>query len=214
MTKFQPIHYGDLCIRPATHDDNPEQIANLIYQTDPYIYPCWFKGHQRESDYILGKLVHAVGSVFYYDNITVAEDLPTGKIIGIICALERTTPLHYDYTDQKALSPNADRAITEYIEWLVQQARQSDFDTITISNCCVDPYYRSRKVGQKLFGTFIHEADKQQYHRIQFDCLADNAPAIRLYTSFGCRITCHGTGFSGPDQTPPAVVDFIRERYR
>ena len=29
--------------RRATKDDNMEEIAKLIYDTDPYIYPFWFE---------------------------------------------------------------------------------------------------------------------------------------------------------------------------
>ena len=42
------VNMGSLEIRKAKQTDNLNEIAKLIYLTDPYIYPYWFNKNNLE----------------------------------------------------------------------------------------------------------------------------------------------------------------------
>lgn len=44
-----------IIFRRAKYTDNFIEIAELIYKTDPYIYPFWFKNDMEEAIEILSK---------------------------------------------------------------------------------------------------------------------------------------------------------------
>ena len=48
--------------RRAQKDDNMEEIAKLLYQTDPYIYPYWF---DNDEDKCVGFLKDEKAKSFF-----------------------------------------------------------------------------------------------------------------------------------------------------
>ena len=75
--KSYEIELEDLKFRRAKETDNMEEIASLIYQTDPYIYPFWFNNNEREAIEVLSRELMQEGCIFYYENIYVAFDKDT-----------------------------------------------------------------------------------------------------------------------------------------
>ncbi len=212
MKSFSPIHEpkSAIRIRPAHPYDASFEVATLLYDTDPYIYPYWFGGNRDLGLQTLSGLFTTPGNIFYYENIIVAEDVSERKIVGALCHLEHDTPLDFDYR-QISTTAGTEKVYTEYFDWLKSEAQAASPSTLIVSNLCTDSNRRGHGIGHRLFGAFVDQADQQGYDRIEFDCLADNAAAINLYESFGCKIIRHGKGFGG-DRPAPDVVDFVRTR--
>ena len=72
--KSYEVKFEDIVLRRARGDDNMEEIARLIYQTDPYIYPYWFNNNEDEAVRVLVPLIQERGFIFYYENFYVAYD--------------------------------------------------------------------------------------------------------------------------------------------
>ena len=51
--KSYEVNFDDIVLRRARSDDNMEDIARLIYQTDPYIYSFWFHNNEDEAVNVL-----------------------------------------------------------------------------------------------------------------------------------------------------------------
>ena len=69
--------------------DNFEEIARLLYETDPYIYPYWFNNNEGDFVDFMSSEVLKDGFIFNYNNLYVAYDKDKEKIVGVICAAER-----------------------------------------------------------------------------------------------------------------------------
>ena len=49
MEKEYNVEFDDIICRKAKESDNLDEIATLIYETDPYIYPYWFNNSVEEA---------------------------------------------------------------------------------------------------------------------------------------------------------------------
>ena len=79
--------------RRAKKEDNMEEIAKLLYQTDPYIYPFWFDNDEDKCIEFLKNEILKDGFIFNYNNLYVAFDKTINKIVGVICAIDKS-PLY------------------------------------------------------------------------------------------------------------------------
>ena len=109
------INLKDIVLRRAKKDDNMAEIARLIYETDPYIYPFWFNEDIEEAIAYLVPKIMEQGFIFNYENCYVAYDKTIKKIVGIICAIDPTTDLEYDYTDSELINEKYSFTINNYI---------------------------------------------------------------------------------------------------
>ena len=102
---------NNIC-RNLTLEDNLQQVAELIYKTDPYIYPTWFKHYDSWKD-VLVKLIRTEGSVFNYKNIIVA--VLENNIIGILIYLNENTDLNFNYNQYIKVNRYFKFTINKYI---------------------------------------------------------------------------------------------------
>ena len=56
-----------MVIRFAKETDDPRFLAKLIYETDRYIYPYWFK-NKSEGIERIAELIKIKDSLFYFKN--------------------------------------------------------------------------------------------------------------------------------------------------
>ena len=167
-----------IIFRRAKYTDNFIEIAELIYKTDPYIYPFWFKNDMEEAIEILSKKIGEKGFIFYYENIYVAYDKTINKIIGIICALDRTTDLNYDYSYLENINRNYNFTINNYIKPIIKETLENNY--LYISNVCISGDYRGKKVGTHLLGYFIRQMEKTGFELFALDCLLHNLRAKKF----------------------------------
>ena len=66
------IEFDDIILRRARKDDNMEDIAKLLYDTDPYIYPYWFNNDIEEAANVIAPRMYEDGFIFNYENCYIA----------------------------------------------------------------------------------------------------------------------------------------------
>ena len=204
------IILDDIVCRRAKDTDNMLQIARLLYQTDPYIYPFWFKGNINEGANYFASRMKKEGFFFNYNNIYIAYDKDNNDILGVICAVDNTVNLDYDYTEDIKINNNYAFTIKNYILGLIEEVKNNKY--IYISNICVNPDYRSKKIGTRILGHYITQMEKAGWEVFALDCLLHNLRAKNLYHSFGFKEMKEITGFDGTDHSTVEVVSFLRKK--
>lgn len=183
-------------------------ITQLIYDTDPYIYPAICS--EAEAKKIFPRLLSAgTDLMFCKKNLFVAR--LNGDIVGII--LWHNGPLLWDKKAFKEVcnSQNIPIAFTfEQVarEYLSTYAKPSA--NISIINVCVDASVRSRGIGAEMLQAFIarHEGES-----MELVALMENSIAIDLYKRNGFEILKKEYGFS-VSATKPRVYIMSRMVYK
>ena len=179
-----------------------QQIGELIYDADSYIYPAIMSREQAKLilPILLGE---NTDPLFRLDNLfcTCAGD----RVVGII--LYKRGPLRWDPQPLKKtarllkeqLSPHIDRVAEEYF---AQYDRVSG-DTTSVISCCVDAHWR---MGKDRVGTQMMEAFLQKHpERLEVYVLKERAAAIHLYEWKGFRLIGSCNGFSVENKELPCL---------
>lgn len=198
--------------RRARLSDKMDEIAELIYETDPYIYPFWFDNNKEEGVRVLSEKMLEPGFIFYYDNLYVAYDKTVDRIVGVICALDKSIDLNYDYSNLEAVNSNYEFTIKNYVKPIIEEVKDFRPDTLYLSNVCIDTGYRGKKIGTKLLGYFIKQMEKAGYNQFALDCLLHNLRAKNLYHGFMFKEMKEIIGFDGTDHSKIEVVSMLRKK--
>ena len=169
-----------------------EAAAGLIWDTDPYIYPAMFSS-RAEAVGIIPRMFLAGDAMFRPEHLFAAES--GGEVIGII--LWTRGPLKWTpeiYRRCGGSSPHIERVRRGYFD----SYRDIAPDMISLINVCVKDGARGKGVGGAMLDRFIGEHDRP----MELYVLADNDPAIRLYSSRGFGIVETLRGFSLEDPDP------------
>lgn len=197
--------------RRATKEDNMEEIAELIYDTDPYIYPYWFQKDKEKCLEFFKNEILKEGFIFNYNNLYVAYDSTADKIVGVICAIDKSVNLEYDYKTLENVNDNYKTTIEKYIKPILDEVEELDDKTIYIPNVCIDNNLRGKKIGSRLLGYYISQMEKAGFEKFALDCLLHNLPAKNLYHSLGFKEMKLMNGFTGDDSNVD-VVCFFRKK--
>ena len=207
--KSYEVKFEDIVLRRARNDDNMEDIARLIYQTDPYIYPYWFQNDEEEAIRVLVPLIQEPGFIFYYENFYVAYDRELNKILGVVSAIDPTTNLEYDYSNLESINHQYDFTVKNYLKVLIDEVKEKKY--MYLVNVSVDVHYRSRKIGSRLLKYFIEQMHEAGFDEIGFDCLMHNLRAKNLYHSLGFKEVSEGFGFDGTEHSTVEIVFFKKK---
>ncbi len=207
--KSYEIDLEDIVLRRARSTDNMEEIAMLIYQTDPYIYPYWFNDDIDEAiDYLVPR-IQKPGYIYYYENCYVAYEAEQNRIVGLICAIDQTTDLEYDYTDDELINSRYNFTIKNYFKEIIHEVQENKY--MYILNVCIDGRYRSNKIGSRLLRYFIEQMHEAGFDDIELDCLMHNLRAKNLFHSLGFIEVAEGIGFDGTENSTVEVVFFKKK---
>ncbi|MEE3342712.1 MAG: GNAT family N-acetyltransferase [Bacilli bacterium] len=207
--KSYEINFDDIILRRATIDDDFSEIARLIYDTDPYIYPFWFNNNLDEAIKVLVPLMHEEGFIFHYENFYVAYDKENKKIIGICGAIDTTTNLDYDYTNLINVNDNYKFTVDNYLKVLIDEVVEKKYMYLT--NICIDTNLRGKSIGKRLLKYFIEQMHEEGFDEIGFDCLMHNLRAKNLYHSLGFKEVSEGFGFDGTNYSTVETVFFKKK---
>lgn len=177
---------NDIIVRKVTLEDDFERIAELIYETDDYIYPYWFSDDREECKQVLSKLMKEEGFFFNFKSLYIAIDKKTNEIIGLTCFVTPETNLDYDYEPLCQKNERYKFIIEEYIYALINEIKE--YQAPYVSNVAVYHNQRGRRIGSIMLKAVISEK-KKVYKKILLDVLADNPSAIKLYENLGFRKT-------------------------
>lgn len=170
-----------------------KEIAGLIYDSDPYIYPAMFES-RRHAENIIPKMIRAGDQMFKCDNIYAAMD--GTKIAGVLVWMRG--PLQWNkkiYEKCGGRAKHIDRVVMEYFN-LFEEA-PSDMNTMV--RISVKKELQGNHIGSLLMQTFM-EAEQGPY---QLFVLSNNAEAISFFQKKGFRIRETRPGFSLDYQVPP-----------
>ena len=166
-------------------------IAGLIYDTDPYIYPAMFSSRE-DAVHIIPKMIMGGDNMFSPNNLFIAE--ANDSVIGII--LWHRGGLEWNdrvYRESGGHSPYIDEVNRRYFS----SYKAISSDTVSILNVCTS--VRGKGVGGKILDVFINETPGPY----ELYVLADNEAAIELYKKKGFTITEELQGFSIPPKDLP-----------
>ena len=163
-----------------------EDIAELIYETDPYIYPAMFSS-KEEAMNIIPKMIEAEDSMFNLENFFLAEK--DNRIVALI--LWHRGPLKWSdniYCACGGKSPYIKKVKTGYFD----SYADIPHDMASIINVCVNRSMRNQHVGNILIDAFI----KMISGPYELFVLEDNTSAIKLYENKGFVVTETLQGFT------------------
>ena len=207
------VENEEIVFRRANLEDNLEQIAELIYLTDPYIYPFWFNNSITKAQKFLPKLMKEEGHLFSIDNFYIATDKKTKEVVGILCAIDKMTPLKINYKQYKKINRRYHFTLENYIEGIEKEVLEYEHNaTIYISNICIKEGLRGKQIGSKLIGYFISQMEELYFDQFALDCLLHNLRAKNLYHSMGFKEMKEIVGFDGTEHSKVEVVSFLRKK--
>lgn len=177
-------------------------IAGLIYDTDPYIYPAMFETREVALE-VISKMIRAGDTMFRPENLFLATD--GDEIVGLILWVKG--PLMWDrdiYDRCGGKSPYIDKVCREYFAFYAEAPE----DLVSIINVCVKETARGKGIGGRMLDSFL-ESTKGPY---ELFVLADNPAAVKLYEKKGFRIVETRQGFSVEPRNLPCYR-MIRMEY-
>lgn len=196
-----------IIIRKANKNDDLERISELIYNVDPYIYPYWF-GNLENCKKVLPKLILEDNFIFNIETTYIAINSDNNEIVGLSSIVDKYSILEYDYEKLSTNNDNIKYTIENYIKPMIENIKTKNIATIT--NMCVKKEYRNMHIGYKLLKNVIDEYinnSDNDVEYIEFDVLAHNPGAIKLYRNLGfVQISDIEEGFNGNNMEKPEVI--------
>lgn len=171
----------DVIIRGLNDNDDLDQVAKLIYLTDPYVYPNWFDDIQSGIK-VIREMID-LPTLYNRENITVAVQ-ENGFIAGII--VSKQSPFIEDYGvlckafDLAGIT--LDKRTKEVFEAYYSKMGGEE-DGFYIANVAVDEQCRKRGIAASLVNHVI--ADKTF---CTLECVVANTGSWRLYQRLGFKI--------------------------
>lgn len=210
MNNSYTIKNENLTFRRANINDDFEQIAKLIYDTNPYIYPFWFHNDLEEAINFLKDNIKEDKFIYNYNNIYIAYDEEKKQIIGILCALDKSIDLNFDYSKMEQINKNYAYTINHYIKEIIKEVEANDY--IYISNICIDGNNRGKKIGTSLASYFIGQMEDYGYEEFTLDCLVHDLRAKNLFHKLKFNEMGEKIGFDGTDNSKVEMVTMKRKK--
>ena len=206
------LYTKQLNMNEILSDGQYDDISNLIYETDRYIYPALFYGESDPRNNALHILPHILklGTDSMFNKERLFVGLEEYKIVGLILWIKGT--LYWDADNFMLIASKLGIDLLKSNVYAVKDSYIEERYTIgnnshiSIINVAVHPEYRGQGVGHHLLKEFIEEHKEET---MELCVLADNAPAISLYQNCGFKIASQTSGFSLGDDKP-MCLDMIR----
>jgi ribosomal protein S18 acetylase RimI-like enzyme len=187
---IQPNESKEVVIRELRDGDDLDQIAILIYLTDPYVYPNWFDS-MEDGIKVIRQMIH-LPTLYNKENITVAV-APDGIIAGII--VSKQAPFTEDINHIREAFELAGVKIdsrTEFVFEAYYSKMGTDEDGYYIANVAVDDQYRKKGIATAMMN---HILEGKEYCTLE--CVVANVGSWRLYQRLGFRIAYEYPGVHG-----------------
>ena len=181
--------------------DQLTDIAEMIYDTDPYIYPAMFNS-KSDALVMIPEMIKYKDRMFRTENMFVAEQ--DNRTVGLI--LWHRGPLIWDdeifcLCASKlniSVSPHFINVREEYFS----SYSHTSMDIVSIINVCVLEEFRGKFIGEKTLKAFLNGKEAE----CELFVLGDNKVAIHLYEKMGFQITSRIDGFSIDDNKPECMI--------
>lgn len=179
-------------IRVAKKSDNLNQVAQLIYETDNYIYPAMSE-NKEQTIKILIEMIKS-NTIYNYNNCIIA--IQDSQIVGLIVVLK---PANSTSNYDKWL--NSNKMCKHVIENYILKCEENlQHNQISIICVCVKTEYRRQKIATQMLYYLFNMFPNQHF---QLDTLKTNLAAINLYKSVGFQIEEEHKGYNRFYQRKP-----------
>ncbi len=186
-------------------DTQYKDIARLIYETDPYIYPALFSGTEEPeaaAEEVLSRLIsEGKDSMFHKDNLFVlfSGDLVAGIILWHDGALRWDADAFIRAAD--SLGVGLDRKSVSVVdkEYFGLYDTAASAAPLSLINVCVSKYLRGAGIGRTMLDAFI---EKHKERDMELFVLADNDGAVKLYEACGFQTCERAPGFALSSEKP------------
>ena len=182
-----------------------KKISELIYETDPYIYPALFgcgkEGREAALEILPMTFESGRDTMFHKNNLFLYME--NERILGIIlwhkgCLLWSSDVIARiaQYSGIELNNGNITAVRDNYVN---AEYAATESDVISLINICVDSSRRGQGIGRQMMEDFIasHTGD-----RMSLCVLADNYGAVKLYSLMGFEIVSECAGFSLTPEKP------------
>ncbi len=179
-----------MIIRPVKINDDFRKIAELVYDTDEFLFPFLFGKREQGIDRIKGLILLENNSFSFKHMLCAEDDNITGILIGyepkkIIRALESK-----DYEKVFTLPQLLVLALKSLFLDLVLSTR--NIDGWYIQNISVIPEGRGTGIGTRLMEHFFALIKDKGAMKATLDVSRKNAGAKKLYERKGFRVEKKG----------------------
>lgn len=193
-------------------DDNYQRISDLIFDTDPFIYPALF-GNEIIGKYNARLLLPAVfesnsDNMFSKSNLFIAylNEVVVGIILwynGNLNWSASTLLNCAKKADVQLVENNVATVQREYVESCYFRNGAIQDAPLSIINVCVAREHRGLGIARYMLNCFIGEHNNEN---MELAVLADNSAAITLYSYFGFEISKKTKGFSLSLDKPECLI--------
>lgn len=180
----------DITVRKLEDGDNLDQVAKLIYLTDPYVYPNWFDSID-DGIKVIQQMIK-LPTLYNKENITVAI-ADEGFVAGII--VSKQTPFTEDITHIRKAFELADVKIdhrTDFVFDSYYSKMGAEDDGYYIANVAVDDNYRKRGIAASMIDYIL-----QNKEYCTLEAVIVNIDSWRLYQRMGFHIDFEYPGVHG-----------------
>ena len=180
-------------VRKLSASDDLSTAANLIYETDNYVFPYFFNESKALAKAILPKMMQG-DTIYNLNNIYVA--LYEGQIIGIMVVNE--APISISLSAYIEAYEEAGAMIDEGFERVYKEyflPMEQEPEGYYIPNICIDPSFRGQGIGGALLEAVLSEIDTSK--DVYLNCLSDNEVALAVYEAHGFERLVEYSGFTG-----------------
>ena len=187
---IKPNSSKDITIRSIEEGDDLNQIAKLIYLTDPYVYPNWFNSIE-DGIKVIRQMID-LPTLYNKENITVAV-MPNGWIAGIV--VSKQAPFAEDINHIKKAFELSGVKIDERTDFVFDayySKMGTSEDGYYIANVAVDDNYRKRGIAAAMMNYIMAE---KSYCTLE--CVIANTGSWRLYQRLGYKIAFEYPGVHG-----------------
>ena len=194
-----------LTVSRVVKTDNFEKIAELIYITDPYLYPDLF-GSLEQAKKLLPVLLLDPKSTFYYKYLYVAK--LDNEIVGVVSIVPDKVEWKFNiirmaYLECGFTMNEAVHEVNKYFE--------DTFNRIgvcsSVCNVCVDSNCRGQGIGSFIVQKLIATVGS---NNIELSVLKDNVAAVKLYTKFGFIIVKECYEYGGYQKPKVLCYSMVR----
>ena len=183
MTKeigIAPVVCDGITVRPLAPSDNLDEVAELIYLTDPYIYPAWFDSIE-DGIAVIREMIK-LETLYNARHLTVAvtDDRVVGIIVSRYCPFtedEREIELAFSRAGVP-LDERTHKIFTDYYAKMGDPA-----DGYYIANVATHPDYRRRGIAAAMISCTLDGVDYATLEAVKV-----NIGSWRLDQRFGFEI--------------------------
>lgn len=203
-------------------DDNKEEIALCLYETDPFIYPQAFGDDREKAVKAISRIIGMDGSLFDYSNLYVARY--NKQICGVCCIHDKDAEWKTediqkrigDHVMDVEQSAEGFKEVSDkyFLKIVNQKLPDDEAEFVAV---CVEEGFRAKGIGKEMLQNLLKE-ERLKNKTVRLTALADNEKAIGVYKAVGFESEKDEWGKDkkekgfGPRGSEPEIIEMVRDK--